>query len=234
MIKSIFVGAILAVSTAFTFNMGDINAGKEVSTYTSLNESIVIVQTGTGHGTGFYISDNLVATNAHVAFGNYEDQSGQKLSVVHYDGSIGDGQVVAFDVLRDLAIIKVTSKRSPLQMNTIRQAPDLPVFSIGHGSYDWYNVDRGIYGYHYKLSSEKANLDLFFVSGTLTSTGGDSGSPVFNEGGQVIGIVSRTIRFIPSIYLNTLLEQYYAEPTRFLIPSQQASETTIHSDDRSS
>ena len=58
-------------------------------------------------GSGFFVADDLVVTNAHVVAG--EDDS----DVVLSDGSRMDGTVVAFDPVRDLAVLRTSGADRP-------------------------------------------------------------------------------------------------------------------------
>jgi uncharacterized membrane protein required for colicin V production len=58
-------------------------------------------------GSGFFVADDLVVTNAHVVAG--EDDS----DVVLPDGSRMDGTVVAFDPVRDLAVLRTSGADRP-------------------------------------------------------------------------------------------------------------------------
>src|SRR5690606_31681351 len=56
---------------------------------------------------GFFVSEDLVVTNAHVVAG--EDETTVELS----DGSTLDAEVVAFDPARDLAVLRTRGGGAP-------------------------------------------------------------------------------------------------------------------------
>jgi S1-C subfamily serine protease len=58
-------------------------------------------------GSGFFVDDDLVVTNAHVVAG--EDETSVELS----DGSTLDAEVVAFDAGRDLAVLRTVGGGAP-------------------------------------------------------------------------------------------------------------------------
>jgi len=136
-------------------------------------------------GSGFFVDDDLVVTNAHVVAG--EDDSDVELS----DGSTLDADVVAFDPERDLAVLRTEdSDRTPL-----------PVRAASTGD------TGGVFGHP---GGGPLEISPFRVSDQITATGtdiydrsrtsrevlvlaselapGDSGSALVDSSGQVVGV----------------------------------------------
>lgn len=136
-------------------------------------------------GSGFFVDDDLVVTNAHVVAG--EDDTEVELS----DGSALDADVVAFDPQRDLAVLRTEdSDRVPL-----------PVRAANTGD------TGGVFGHP---GGGPLEISPFRVSDRITATGtdiydrdrtsrevlvlaselapGDSGSALVDPNGQVVGV----------------------------------------------
>lgn len=75
-------------------------------------------------GTGFFVADGVVVTNAHVVAG--EDESIIELA----DGSEAEAEVVAFDPARDLAILRTGADAPSLQVRDADEGDSGGVF--GH------------------------------------------------------------------------------------------------------
>jgi S1-C subfamily serine protease len=136
-------------------------------------------------GSGFFVADDVVVTNAHVVAG--EDDTGVELS----DGSRLDAEVVAFDPNRDLAILHTEdSDRAPL-----------PVRPGAVGD------TGGVFGHP---GGRPLEISPFRISDRITAVGtdiydrtrtrrevlvlaselapGDSGSALVDPEGQVVGV----------------------------------------------
>jgi S1-C subfamily serine protease len=136
-------------------------------------------------GSGFFVEEDLVVTNAHVVAG--EDESMVELA----DGSTVDADVVAFDPERDLAILRVDGEGTPL---ALRPAV---VGDVG-----------GVFGH--PGGQDELEISPFRVADTITAVGhdiydsgrterevlvlaadlapGDSGSALVDPQGQVVGV----------------------------------------------
>jgi S1-C subfamily serine protease len=136
-------------------------------------------------GSGFFVADDLVVTNAHVVAG--EDDS----DVVLSDGSRLDGTVVAFDPARDLAILRTSGA----------DRPALPLLDAEVGT------TGGVFGYP---GGGPLEISPFQVGEQITAVGtdiydasrserevlvlaadlapGDSGGALIDTQGQVVGV----------------------------------------------
>lgn len=144
-------------------------------------------------GTGFVVANDLVVTNAHVVAGE------RGTEVIRDDGHRLAGDVVAFDPDRDLALVAVDGLDRP--------ALDVRPESVADGAIG------GVFGHP---GGEPLRIAPFQVARTLTATGrdiygngdtersvlelaaslrpGDSGSPVVDPSGQVVGVAFAVAR----------------------------------------
>ncbi len=146
----------------------------------TLRGQVVTVLNAGGSGSGFYISDTLLLTNNHVV----EGYSTQKIRF--FDGHEIEGRVLATNSRRDVAVIKTESAGVaglPLQL----QNPKLtaPVFVIGSplGQKQEGSITAGI------VSAFRSEKEGPFIQSDVGVTHGNSGGPMFDESGNVIGLV---------------------------------------------
>lgn len=136
-------------------------------------------------GTGFVVEEGLIATNAHVVAGE------ESPDVIRDDGRRLAAQIVLFDANRDLALLRVPQL----------DRPPLPLASPSVGAVG------GVFGHP---QGQPLRIAPFEVARLLDATGrniydsdlverdvieaaaslqpGDSGSPLVNPAGQVIGV----------------------------------------------
>lgn len=146
-------------------------------------------------GSGFiYSSEGYIITNHHVI------EDAKKITVYMHDGSEYEAEVVGSDSLSDIAVIKVEPKDGetfiPMETgNSNELVVGEPVVAIGcPAGIEFINtVTDGI------VSSINRNVELTDDSGTVQKTmaliqtnatinHGNSGGPLINSRGQVIGI----------------------------------------------
>jgi serine protease Do len=152
--------------------------------YEKASPAVVAIALGSGHGSGFIVSpDGLVLTNAHVV-----EDSPKTVAVV-----LADGRQVLADVVGfasgglDLAALKIRNQKN---------LPFLPLASPGS-----VRVGQSVYAIGTPLSLELQNtLTSGIISRIDTKSGliqhdaavnpGNSGGPLLNSNGQVIGVNS--------------------------------------------
>lgn len=154
-------------------------------------------------GTGFLISKTgQAATAYHVV------KEAAALEATLADGTVVKGiQVVRFDELTDTALLqlpKPAAGRSypaiPLRKDSVKHGQR--VFAIGYPLKDTPIVTEGI------VNAPRANVnsrDRILVSASIVS--GMSGGPVLDNYGNLIGIVSGSMRTMPGIHLVAGTEQ---------------------------
>ncbi len=135
---------------------------------------------GLSGGTGFFIAPDKIATNFHVAAIITGGPITAKLS--HKKTIWLVESVVAFDIEADIAILKVKGEGVPLPLgdsDTLQIGE--PVFHVGFPSSESrYKVTEGV------VEKIRKNDKRFQTSAEVYP--GNSGGPVLNSKGQVIGI----------------------------------------------
>lgn len=138
-------------------------------------------------GTGFVVSTDLVATNAHVVAGE------RSTGVIRDDGRRFEGQVVAFDPARDIAIIRVSGfDRPALAVATSSTADGTTGGVFGHPG----GEPLRIAPFQLARTITATGLDIYGGSRTerkvlelaATLRPGDSGSALADTDGTVVGV----------------------------------------------
>jgi serine protease Do len=147
--------------------------------------AVVTVLIGNGHGSGFVVSkDGLIITNAHVT------ETAPKVVTVQFaDGSKAPADVLGFSKSRqDLSLIKVSGRRN---------MPFLPLASAGSTK-----VGDRVYAIGSPLDTDNANTftqgDVIridrktnYIVHTALINRGNSGGPLVNSQGQLVGVNSK-------------------------------------------
>ncbi|MDE0151684.1 MAG: trypsin-like peptidase domain-containing protein [Bdellovibrionales bacterium] len=152
------------------------------STFEEVSKSTATIVHNIGLGSGFFISDNLLATNYHVV-------QGAKNGIVFFvtpQKTEGAGLIVAVDPENDLAIIKtVKNNFKALRMGNsqnVKMGDD--VFVIGSPEGLTGTLSKGI------LSAKRGD-GILQITAPISS--GSSGSPVFSKNFEVIGIATAVL-----------------------------------------
>ena len=144
--------------------------------------SVVTVRVGQGHGSGFAISeDGHILTNAHVV-GN-----SSKAAVVLNNGLEISGEVLRKSEIRDIALVKVPLRfPSPLPIRTTPPVLLEKVYAVGSPKREALHstVTTGIVSA--MRGGYKAPKSLIQSDAAISP--GNSGGPLIDENGNVIGI----------------------------------------------
>ncbi|MBN1784357.1 MAG: trypsin-like peptidase domain-containing protein [Candidatus Bathyarchaeota archaeon] len=156
--------------------------------YNQLKDSVVLIQTNLGLGSGFvYDMEGHIITNHHVIEG------AETIEVTFLDGNITSATVVGMDIYSDLAVIKVDSKVTKLHPVVIGGSSDLvvgePVAAMGNpfGLSDTLTV--GIVSALEREMEAAGNyviIDVIQIDAAINP--GNSGGPLVNSKGQVVGV----------------------------------------------
>jgi tetratricopeptide (TPR) repeat protein len=148
-------------------------------------------------GTGFFVAPDKIATSFHVAAGPITVPIFAKLG--HKEAIWVIEGVMAFDVKSDIAILKVKSEGIPMPFSDIDTLQiGETVFLAGYPDAEEYKVTEGI------VKDVRSSDKLIKMA--LEVHPGNSGSPVLNSKGEVIGIhVGHSYDAMPSSALKALL-----------------------------
>lgn len=143
-------------------------------------------QEKTAYGSAFFISkDGYLLTNHHVV----EDAS--KVTIMLNDRREIDAKVVGSDERTDVALLKVEGNNFPsLSVGNVDQLKvGQPVLAIGSPFGFDYSASAGI------VSAKSRNMmgetSVPFIQTDVALNPGNSGGPLFNQQGQVVGVNSR-------------------------------------------
>lgn len=167
-------------------------------------------------GSGFLVSDDgLLITNYHVVSQYALQPRNHRLTYASIDGHQGALKLLAFDVVHDLALLRVADP-APLQGRGAvpfrPEAEPLPrgarVFSLGNPLDVGFAVTEGTYN----GPVERSYLPTLFFGGSLS--GGMSGGPALDEQGRLVGVNVATRRdgqqvsfLVPARFALALLER---------------------------
>lgn len=139
-------------------------------------------------GSGFAVTDELIATNAHVVVGL------ARPTVEFGDGRVVEGAIVAFDAVDDLALIRVDEVLEPLPLGT---APDGTVGAV----FGWdagpvvdptpFRIDRPVtVRIEAVADDERIERRSWLLAAQIEA--GDSGAALIDATGTVVGVAYAT------------------------------------------
>lgn len=181
-------GFAIVVLTLWSASAGaDTEALEEIqeaqrNLFADIAPSVVFLAHGEEGGTGFFISSSGdILTNAHVV----EDET--EIEVVLHNGDRHYGEVVEENPDYDLALVSIDAEDTPpvdiAPMDDV-QVGDW-VGSVGHGLGAIWTFTTGMITNIYPYEDERPVFQT-----QLPVNPGNSGGPVFNHDGEVIGLVT--------------------------------------------
>jgi len=136
-------------------------------------------------GSGFIIdAKGLLVTNAHVV------KNAKNIAVQNKSGTTFNATIVFIDAEKDLAILKIEDENfkpfSSIPYSISKSSTDLaePIYTLG------YPRDEIVYGEGYLSAKTGFNGDTLSCQISIPANPGNSGGPVMNKQGEVIGILS--------------------------------------------
>ncbi|NLM83246.1 MAG: trypsin-like serine protease [Clostridiales bacterium] len=148
-------------------------------------------------GSGFIVSeDGYIVTNYHVI--SYAAEYGYDLTVMLRDGSSYPAKIIGFDKDIDVAVIKIDARGlNPVTIgNNENMKVGETVYAVGNplGELD-YTMTSGIISALDRVISvdSSTRINMFQFDAAVNS--GNSGGPVYNSRGEVVGIVSAKYSF---------------------------------------
>lgn len=162
---------------------------------TSVNYTDFLGQHGSAavSGSGFVVTvDGYILTNYHVI--EYAHDRKSPVTVMFKDGSAYDAAIVGIDAENDLAVLKIdASNLTPVSIgdSSSIQVGDT-VYAIGNplGELDFSMTTGSVSALDRSIVTDSTQpaINMFQFDAAVNS--GNSGGPVYNTSGQVIGIVT--------------------------------------------
>ena len=143
-------------------------------------------QEKTGYGSAFFISkDGYLLTNHHVV------ENASKVTIMLNDRRELDATVVGSDERTDVALLKVKGSNFPELRtgNVDRLRVGEPVLAIGSPFGFDYSASAGIVSA--KMRNMMGETSVPFIQTDVALNPGNSGGPLFNQNGEVVGVNSR-------------------------------------------
>jgi serine protease Do len=171
----------------------------------------------TSGGTGFLVdTKGYLVTNAHVV------DNARHIAVQNATGKDLRAEIVYKDISRDIAILKIIDKRfkSPASIPYAikKSSGDIaePIFSLGYPRNDI------VYGEGYLAAKTGYQGDTMAVQISIAANSGNSGSPIINRKGEIIGVLNArqstaegAVFAIQSRYIYDALNQLQKKDTSY-------------------
>lgn len=153
--------------------------------------SVALVQGKWGSGTGVIVARNVIATNAHVI----DDELIDSLEI-HFpsapeqDRGPHVAKLIYKDAKRDLALLSVPVKLRALKVSTLsalrrgQEAIAIGSPGIGDGKVLQNAISRGVFSTTTSLDDQE------YLQFGIAINSGNSGGPILDESGSIIGIVT--------------------------------------------
>jgi len=183
--------------------MGSSRSAKDAQIYKAISPAVVLVVNKESLGSGSLLStDGTILTNYHVVKGYSSVAVVFKPTIEGAEPTRDDikvGQVVKYDEITDLALIKVASVpagRTPIRLGVNEEiSVGEDVHAIGHPTGETWTYTTGIIsqyrmGYSWKNEGEEFTHKADIIQTQTPINPGNSGGPLISDIGSLIGVNS--------------------------------------------
>jgi hypothetical protein len=162
-------------------------------------KGVVYIQSYNSLGSGFLVSEKgYIITNHHVIYDKYSDAN--NLDYIEFqNGTRYTASIQAIDEDLDLAIIKIqgwklsdTTNFKPLPLLKENAPKGINVIALGHPAGSKFTITDGLLSNDNPLAEVPELSHLLQTSVAVNS--GNSGGPLVNKNGQVVGVVVSKLR----------------------------------------
>ncbi len=173
-------------------------------------DSVVVVKTGSGMGSGFFISNDEILTNYHVV------ENAMSISIIDRNKKRSSAVVIKKDLKRDLALLKTNMKRDPVKFYSGQLKQGEMVEALGHPKGRKFSLTKGWISAIRKESSvynATGAEDVLFIQTDAAINPGNSGGPLFYKD-RVIGVNTQGLHKDTSEGMNFAV--HFSEVQKFL------------------
>ena len=173
-------------------------------------DSVVVVKTGSGMGSGFFISNDEILTNYHVV------ENAMSISIIDRDKKRSSAVVIKKDLKRDLALLKTNMKGDPVKFYSGQLKQGEMVEALGHPKGRKFSLTKGWISAIRKESSvynATGADDVLFIQTDAAINPGNSGGPLFYKD-RVIGVNTQGLHKDTSEGMNFAV--HFSEVQNFL------------------
>jgi len=146
--------------------------------------SVVVVTTERGLGSGFFVDSNKILTNYHVV------ENSSVISIKDKKGKTSSAVLLKKDLNRDLALLQTNMTGQPVQFMTEPLSVGMEVQALGHPRNLKFSLTRGIVSGVRKMSSIYSatnDANILFIQTDAAINKGNSGGPLFHKN-YVVGV----------------------------------------------
>ena len=181
-------------------------------------ESVVTIRTDVSQGTGFIVKDQgYIVTNAHVLVGGHE------INAITSDQEIIQASLVGFNTQLDIALLKISGNYQEIEL---ADSEDVQigenVIAIGNPLGLQFSVTEGIVS---AVDRPGSNGIEAYIQTDAALNPGNSGGPLINKQGEVIGI--NNFKVGGGENLGFALESNFIKNTVNAISQEKLNETLI-------
>lgn len=188
------------------------------------SDSVVLISGEAKTGTGFWVDSGLILTNFHVVSYN----PNLTVSVFAEDKYRDfEAHVVGTDTIRDFALLKVEAVDG-MPLKWAQNEPYLadPVFMIGYPQGLTLMITQGIISSFYQ--DDKTD-DRVYIATDATINSGNSGGPLVNQCGEVVGLTTSAIQDSGNIGFATAYWQVKDRLQALITQSRTATPSDVYS-----
>lgn len=165
---------VVAVLFASTLSVGAIGFEAEQA-----YESVFVIYSGNSLGSGFAIGENCIVTNAHVI------DNPRSITVETYGGTKHKASVLGMNEQLDIAVLIVKNAQFPYldiaDLSTMKTGDDIYAIGAPHGMA--YTLTKG------GISAKERTVgNQTYIQIDAAINEGNSGGPLLNDAGQVLGM----------------------------------------------
>ena len=174
---------------------------------------VVCLRDDEGTGTGFIISHSgHVLTCKHILGGDI-------MRAISHEGEEWEARVLARDPEADLAILHVPQiKTEPMILgDPVAIAEGQTVYALGHPLGLDFTVSRGVVS-----SVNRTRLGISYIQTDVPLNPGNSGGPIVNERGEVIGIANWILAQSHGLGFGLALRHVLAFAAQLRVPVKRA------------